>query len=100
MDGPVLTAIIGLLLGSGGIAFLTTAIRGWSTIRSGAYAREREATDRLDSRLQEQGEDLAISYRDRDFWRLVAMRYSGQLVRAGIEPVPSEPVPPSERYDS
>ena len=96
MDGW-LTTVIGLLLGGGGAMFLTTSIRGWSTIRSGAYAREREASDRLGTQLRESEERVAIVARDRDHWRNVAMRYSGQLVRAGIEPVPSDPIPPSER---
>lgn len=97
MDGRVLTTIIGLLLGGGGVAFLTTFIRGWSTIRSGAYAREREASDRLGRQLEELEDQLAVRTRDRDYWRNVAMRYSGQLVRAAIEPIPAEPVAPSER---
>ena len=96
MEGWLTTAI-GLLLGGGGVAFLTTSIRGWSTIRSGAYAREREASDRLGRQLEEREEQLALRSRDADYWRNTAMRYSGQLVRAGIEPVPAEPVPPSER---
>jgi len=92
-----LSTLIGLLLGGGGVAFLTTFIRGWSTIRSGAHAREREAIDDLGRHRDELDRRLRLAERDRDYWRQICMRYSGQLVRAGIEPVPPDPVPPSER---
>ena len=97
MDGW-LTTVIGLLLGGGGVAFLTTVIRGWSTIRSGAHAREREAIDDLGRMRDDLDERLRWAERDRDYWRQVAARYSGQLARAGIDPVPPDPVPPSERF--
>lgn len=96
MDGW-LSTVIGLLLGGGGVAFLTTFIRGWSTIRSGAHAREREAIDDLGRHRDDLDRRLRLAERDRDFWRLVSARYTGQLVRAGIEPSPADPVAPSER---
>lgn len=96
MDGW-LTTVIGLLLGTGGVAFFTTVIRGWSSIRSGAHAREREAIDDLGRMRDDLDQRLRIADRDRDYWRWVAMRYGGQLVRHGFDPVPADPVPPSER---
>lgn len=91
-----LPTVITLLLGTGGVAFLTTVIRGWSTIRSGAHAREREAIDDLGRHRDDLDRRLRQAERDRDFWRLTAYRYAGQLVRAGIDPIPADPVPPSE----
>ena len=95
--GGWLSALIAALLGGGGVAFLTTFLRGWSTIRSGAHAREREAIDDLGQMRDDLDRRLRIAERDRDYWRQIAARYSGQLARAGIEPVPNEPIPPSER---
>jgi hypothetical protein len=92
-----LPGLISALLSAGGAAFLTTMIRGWSTIRSGAHAREREAIDDLGRHRDDLDRRLRVAERDRDFWRVVAARYSAQLARAGIDPVPSDPVPPSER---
>ena len=97
MTVDLLTTVITLLLTAGGAAFLTNAVRGWSSIRSGAHAREREAIDDLGRRRDDLDRWLTESNRDRDFWRRVANRYAGQLVRAGIEPDPADPVPPSER---
>lgn len=96
MDGW-LTTVIGLLLGGGGVAFLTTVIRGFSTIRSGAHAREREAVDDVGRARDDAERRLRVSERDRDYFRRVASGYAGQLVRAGIEPIPAEAIPPSER---
>lgn len=85
-----LPAIVWALLGSGGLAFITTFFKGLTAIRSGMRAREREAIDDL-------GEQRRDAARDRDYWRNVAYRYQGQLLRADIEPNPAEPIPPSER---
>jgi len=92
-----LPTVIGLLLGTGGAAFLTTSIRGWSTIRSGAHAREREAIDDLGRHRDDLDRRLRLAERDRDYWRQTSARYSAQLVRARVEPSPADPVPPSER---
>jgi hypothetical protein len=92
-----LPGLVGVLLTAGGAAFLTTMVRGWSTIRSGAHAREREAIDDLGRYRDDLDRRLRLAERDRDFWRYVAGRYAGQLARAGMDPAPAEPVPPSER---
>lgn len=97
MPNGWLSSVIAALLGGGGVAFLTTFFRGWSTIRSGVHAREREAIDDLGRYRDDLDKRLRLTERDRDYWRMVTSRYSGQLVRAGIEPNPPEPVPPSER---
>lgn len=96
MDGWLSTLIAGLLTG-GGVAFLSTFVRGFSTIRSGAHAREREAVDAVGRQRDDLDRRLRVAERDRDYWRMTTFRYSGQLVRAGIEPSPADPVAPSER---
>lgn len=85
-----LPAIIGSLLTTGGLAFVTNFFRGFGSIRTGVRAREKEAVDDL-------GDARRNAERDRDYWRTTAHRYIGQLVRAGIEPDPADPVAPSER---
>lgn len=97
MDSGALTTIITVLLSAGGATFFANLVRGWGTIKSGARAREREAVDDLARWRDELDERARNAEADRDFWRNVAARYSGQLARAGIEPVPADPVPPTER---
>lgn len=91
------TTVVSLLLGGGAVATLTAGFKGISALRSGARAREREAVDDLGKWRDEADRARRLAERDRDFWRNVAARYAGQLARAGIDPVPADPVPPSER---
>lgn len=97
MSDELLTTIITVVLGGGGIAALQAAIRGWSSLRAGARAREREAVDDLAAARDAAADRAAAAERDRDFWRVTSARYAAQLLRAGHEPVPPDPVPPSER---
>ena len=92
-----LTTVVSVLLGGGAVATLTAGFKGITALRSGARAREREAVDDLGRWRDELDRARRATERDRDYWRLVASRYAAQLVRAGIDPVPSDPVPPSER---
>lgn len=86
----VLTALITALIGAGGATFVGSLIRGWSSLRTGARARERETLAEL---IHSRNEAEA----DRDFWRDVAAGYRWQLRAGGIDPVPANPVQPSER---
>lgn len=92
-----LTTVIVALLGGGGVALVATAFRGVSTLRTGARAREREAIDDLGDDRKAERTMRRQAERDRDYWNRIAMMYAGQLERAGIPPIPAEPVPPSER---
>jgi hypothetical protein len=91
------TALVGALLGGGGLAFVQAIFSGLGAVRSGARARERESVEDL-ARARDQADERATrAERDRDYWRGVTGRYRYQLHAAGIEPDPAEPVPPSER---
>lgn len=83
-------AVIVALLSVGGAASVRTFFTGIKTLRSGGRAREREAL----ADLVRQRDDAEA---DRDFWRRTAGRYAWQLERAGHEPDPASPTPPSER---
>jgi hypothetical protein len=85
-----IVAIIVALLSVGGAAWLRTLFTGVKTLRTGARAREREALADLIQRRED-------AERDRDYWRRICGGYAWQLERAGIEPKPANPVPPSER---
>jgi hypothetical protein len=82
--------IIIALLSVGGAAVVRNFFTGVKTLRGGAHARERQAL----ADLVRQRDDAEA---DRDFWRRTAGRYAWQLERAGHEPDPVSPVPPSER---
>jgi hypothetical protein len=82
--------IIIALLSVGGAAVVRNFFTGVKTLRGGAHARERQAL----ADLVRQRDDAEA---DRDFWRRSTGRYMYQLERAGIEPDPANPKPPSER---
>ena len=92
-----ITTVIVALLGGGGVALVATSFRGISTLRTGARAREREAVDDLGKDREEERTMRRQAERDRDYWRRICFTYIGQMERAGMKPVPEEPVPPSER---
>lgn len=92
-----IAGLVTLLLGGGAVATIGALFRGWVALRSGARAREREMIDDL-GRSRDEADERARSERhDADFWRSTAAGYHWQLRRAGIEPAPAEPVPPSQR---
>lgn len=96
MDGWLAALITGLL-GAGGATYIGTLVRGLRSLKGGARAREREAVNDL-ARWREEADDARReAERDRDFWRRVAGAYAYQLRAKGVEPIPAEPVPPSER---
>lgn len=90
MSKELLTTLITVLIGAGGATFVGALVRGWGTLRTGVRARERETLAEL---VRSRNEAEA----DRDFWRDVAGGYRWQLRAAGIEPLPADPVQPSER---
>lgn len=87
---------VAALLGGGGVAFLGAMFQGINSLRSGARAREREAIDDLGRQRDEADERLRWAIRDRDYWCRIQARYAAQLIRAGIDPDPAEPVAPSD----
>jgi len=97
--GSWLTVLIASLIGTGGATFVGAAIKGYLTLRAGARAREREVYADLRNELAEARDSLRWAEADRDFWRMLANRWGGQLARAGIDPKPSDPIPPSEVED-
>lgn len=89
--------LVTLLLGGGGLAFLQAVFKGAGTLRGGARAREREAVNDL-ARARDAADDRAEwAEADRDFWHETAGRWRYQLVSNNIEPIPSNPDPPSTR---
>lgn len=86
----VLTILITALISAGGATFVGSIAKGWGSLRSGARARERETLAEL---IHSRNDAEA----DRDFWRDTAAGYRWQLRLAGVDPVPGDPVQPSER---
>lgn len=97
MTGEQITALVALLLGGGAVATYRALFGGIASLRQGARAKEREAIQDLARWRDEADEARRTAETDRDYWQRVSAGYAGQLLRAGIEPVPPEPVPPSER---
>ncbi|TCB97590.1 hypothetical protein E0H26_11780 [Micromonospora zingiberis] len=93
----VITAVIAALLGGGGLAFLQAVFSGIGSLRQGARAHERESVRDLSKARDAADDRAARAEADRDFWRNVAGGYAYQLRRAGEEPIPPDPVPPSAR---
>lgn len=89
--------VITALLGGGGAVFLGALIKGWSDLRAGARAREREAVTDLAAARDDAEHRRALAERDRDYWRAIAGRYGYQLRQAGINPDPETPEPPSDK---
>lgn len=97
MKNDLILPLVTLLLGGGGLAFLQALFRGFSSLRGGARARERESFNDL-ARARDAADNRAEwAEADRDFWRDVAGRWRYQLVSHNIEPIPPEPIPPSAR---
>lgn len=97
MSKDWITAILAILLGTGGIGSLVSTARGINSLRTGVRARQREAITDL-ARSRDQADERAHwAEMDRDYWRAIAARYAYQLIRAGQDPVPADPAPPSER---
>jgi hypothetical protein len=93
----ILTALVTALIGAGGATFVATLLKGWSSLRSGARALEREAVADI-ARARDLAEDRARrAIVDCDYWHGIAARYAYQLMRAGETPQPADPTPPSER---
>jgi hypothetical protein len=92
-----LTALLAILLGTGGLGSLVSVARGIGSLRAGVRAKQREAITDL-ARSRDQADDRAYwAELDRDYYRNLCGRYAYQLVSSGIEPQPREISPPSER---
>lgn len=92
-----LPIVVAALMSAGGATFLGSLVRGWSTLKSGARARERETVQDLaksrDDAVDRERKELA----DSRYWQAIAAKYGFQLRKAGINPDPENPEPPSER---
>lgn len=97
MSQEIQTAVITFLLGGGAATAISALFKGWVSLRSGARAHEREAVADLARARDDADERCRVATADADFWHAIAGRYLFQLVRAGVDPVPPDPVPPSER---
>ena len=97
MPADLIATIITVVLSGGALATIQAVFRGVGSLRSGARAREKEAVSDLARWRDELDERARRAEADRDYWRVIAMQYAGQLHRAGLEPKPAEPMPPSER---
>jgi hypothetical protein len=90
----VTQTIVTFLTGGGLIALITTAVRGFRTIRTGALASTRAVVKDLVEARNEAEDRLDQATIERDFWRTVAGTYGYQLTSAGIVPKPANPQPP------
>lgn len=97
MNGGWFQTLLSVLIGGSGVAFVTALAQGLKTLRTGARAREREAVADLALWRDEADDARRSAERDRDYWRRIAGSYAYQLRTLGVEPIPAEPVPPSER---
>jgi hypothetical protein len=93
----LIVPLVTLLLGGGGLATLQALFKGFSSLRGGARALEREAVIDLARARDAADERAEWAEADRDFWHDTAGRWRYQLVKNGIDPVPPDPVPPSAR---
>jgi hypothetical protein len=92
-----ITALLAVLLGTGGIGGAVSAVKTVRSLRTGVRARTREAIADL-ARSRDQADERAYwAEVDRDYYRNLCGRYAYQLTRAGQEPNPPEISPPSER---
>lgn len=91
------TAIITFLLGGGAATAISAAAKGWLSLRTGARAHEREAVADLAKARDDAEDRYRAASADADYWHAIAGRYFFQLTRAGIDPDPADPRPPSER---
>lgn len=89
--------LIAFIVGGGLTALVGTLIKGVSALRSGVRAEEREAIAEVGKSRRDAIARARAAEIDAWFWSGVAARYARQLIEAGVEPVPPDPVPPSER---
>jgi hypothetical protein len=89
-------AVITAILSTGGASFVRNLVKGWSTVRSGARVREREAFDDIASARDDAEDRCRAAERRAGHWQRMAYGYLGQLLAARIEPNPTDPTPPWE----
>lgn len=97
MANDLSPAIISFIIGGGLATLVGTAFKGISALRKGVHAEEREAAAELGEARRVAVRERRIAEVDAVFWMRISARYAAQLERAGIEPNPPNPVPPSER---
>lgn len=89
--------LVAVLLGGGGVAFVAAIVKAFTDLRAGARAHDKDTLKSLAERAARAEECERIERIDCRYWESVAGRYAWQLRKAGIEPVPADPVAPSER---
>lgn len=92
-----LSTVLAVIIGAGGATFIGAVVRAWLDLRAGSQARERDVKTDLKSWNDELEHRAREAELDRDYWRRIANGYYGQLVRNGLDPIPSDPVAPSDR---
>jgi len=92
-----LNTVFTVLLGGGAIATCTAIVKGITSLRSGATARQRQIMDALASSNERNEQRATRAEADRDFWHSTAAGYHYQLVQAGYTPNPVNATPPSQR---
>lgn len=97
MSSIDLGTAVGLLLSAGGGAFIAAVAKGWSDMRSGARAGQREVVQDLMSWRDDLEDKLRRCEADRDFWRDTAATRGHQIRSLGAAPTIEHPTPPSER---
>jgi hypothetical protein len=89
--------LVAVILGGGGAVFIAAVIKGWQDLRSGARSHDKDTLKSLAERAERAEECERIERADCRYWESIAGRYAWQLRKAQVEPVPAEPIPPSER---
>ena len=97
MAPDVIVALVGAMLGGGGLAFVQAVVGGIAGLRAGARTHERESVHDLSRARDAADERAGRAETDRDYWRDIAGHYRYQLTSAGLTPEPERPAPPSTR---
>jgi len=85
--------LLTLLLGGGGVAFVTAVFQGYRSLRAGARAHEKEAVkDIADARAAAE-DSLEYSRLELSWWQRWAGMLEYALARNGIEQPPRPPYP-------
>lgn len=91
--------LLTLLLGGGGVAFITALFQGLKNLRAGARAHEKEAVKDLADARATAEDNLEYALAELSWWRRWAGMLEYVLARAGQEPPPRPKYPERKNYD-